>query len=96
MRNRKRTQRAGNGPARRIVTHQPPTCREVTVEVAGVSSSLQRIDIVADDAPGSSTPVSREVPVEIAGASPELQRIDLIAEPTNPTRPIDPWDRLTR
>jgi hypothetical protein len=96
MRNRQRTPRAGIRPAHRIVTHQPPPCREVTVEVAGVSSSLQRIDIVADDAPGSSTPVSREVPVEIAGASPELQRIDLVAEPTSPSRPIDPWGRLTR
>lgn len=49
MRSRPRIWRGGSKAPRRSVPHRPPQCREVLVEVMGVSPGLQRIDIVADD-----------------------------------------------
>lgn len=49
MRNPPRIWRGGSKRNRPSAPHVPPQCREVAVEVAGMSPSLQRFDIVADE-----------------------------------------------
>lgn len=92
MRNPPRIWRGGSKAARRTVNLEPPKCHEVTVEVLGVSSGLQRIDIVASDEPASQDPPEAQ-PVP---AGERWESIEEALVSTAAPRVPDPWGRLTR
>lgn len=74
---------------RAAAPHQPPRCRKVTSEVLGVSSSMIRIDIVADDT------LEPEAPPLVPEGDGWETIEDALAEVQGPPR-SDPWERLTR
>ncbi len=92
MRNRPRVITARPGRNYSAPPHVPPPCREVVSHIPGLSESMTRVDIIADD---EVSPEPQPEPQPGTEGAQWATLDDALNALRSPPRP-DPWARLDR